>query len=62
MKKIKIRLYQKFANFIVKQVKNAPDKKMATLWFNIGMEFNSRCVAQEIYLDQKEKKSRLKNI
>lgn len=51
MKKIKIRLYQKFANFIVKQVKNAPDKKMATLWFNIGMEFNSRCVAQEIYLD-----------
>lgn len=51
MKNFKIRLYQKFANFIVNQVKNAPDKKMATLWFNIGMEFNDRCVAQEIYLD-----------
>jgi len=51
MKKIKIKLYQKFADFIVKKVENAKDKKQMNHWLKIGNTFNEYCVNQDLYLD-----------
>ena len=44
-------MFQKFADLVIKQMESAPNKKMFVLWFNIGMDFNDWCVAQEIYLN-----------
>lgn len=51
MKKVKTWIYQKFANFIIKQMKKAPNKKVVRLWYDFGTDFNDRCVTQGIYLD-----------
>ena len=51
MKKYKIRILQRIANFIVNQVKNSPDKRVMEYWYNMGMQLDNYCVNREIYLD-----------
>lgn len=51
MKRIKIKFYQRFADFIVRKVENAKTKKEVNHWFNIGMGFNEYCISQDIYLN-----------
>lgn len=39
------------ADFIVNKIKNAKTMKTVIIWFNIGMEINSRLVNKNIYLN-----------
>jgi len=39
------------ADFIVNKIKNAETMKAVIIWFNIGMEINSRLVNNDNYLN-----------
>lgn len=48
---MKIKLLQKFADFIVNQILNAKTIKEVKFWFNIGMIINARLIEKNIYLN-----------
>ena len=51
MRKIKIFIFQKIADFIVKRVENSKSEKQMKFWYNEGMVFNDYCLDREIELN-----------
>lgn len=51
LKAFKIKLLQKFANFIVKQVENSATKRQMDFWLDFGMGLDGYCVNKGIYLN-----------
>lgn len=48
---MKIKLLQKFADFIVIRILNARTLREVEIWFNIGMNINLKLVEKNIYLN-----------
>lgn len=51
MKKLKQKIFQSFADFIINRLKDAPNEKTFNLWYNIGVDFNLWCVEKDFYLN-----------
>ncbi len=51
IKKIKIKIYQKIANFFISQLKQTNNDKIFDKLYMMAFEFNNYCVEQDIYLN-----------
>lgn len=51
MKKLKIKLFQKIADFIIERMRVGDNKRELYLLYNVGMNFNEYCISKDIFLD-----------